>query len=63
MDECNTIIEKSLQERRFFLLENEAKQICTFHHIPTPPFHLAKSIDEVRGKADEIGFPVVIKIV
>ena len=63
MDECNAIIKKALQEGRSSLLENEAKRICALHHIPTPPHYLAKSVDEAMGKTDEIGFPIVLKIV
>jgi acetate---CoA ligase (ADP-forming) subunit beta len=62
MKDCEIIIQNALKERRP-LLENEAQQICTLHHIPTPRSYNASSAHEAILKAKEIGFPVVLKII
>jgi len=63
MHDCETIIEKVLNERRSSLLINESQHICNLHHIPTPTFYVTATLDEAIRKANEIGFPVVLKIV
>jgi acyl-CoA synthetase (NDP forming) len=62
MKDCEIIIQNALKERRP-LLENEAQQICTLHHIPTPRSEKASNVDEAVLKAKEIGFPVVLKVI
>jgi acyl-CoA synthetase (NDP forming) len=62
MDDCETIIQNALKEKRP-LLENEAQQICALHHIPTPKSGKVSSATEAILKAKEIGFPVVLKII
>jgi acyl-CoA synthetase (NDP forming) len=62
MDDCETIIQNALKEKRP-LLENEAQQICALHHIPTPKSGKVSSASEAILKAKEIGFPVVLKII
>jgi len=54
---------KALQQGRLSLLEPEAKRICSLHHIPTPKSLIIKTREEVKGGAEEIGFPAVLKIV
>ena len=63
LKDCETILNSALNEERFSLLENEAKQICNLHRIPTPKFYLTKTLEEAIQRAKEIGFPVVLKIV
>lgn len=63
LKKCETIIRSALNEERFSLLENEAKQICNLHHIPTPKSYITKTPEEAVERANEIGFPVVLKIV
>jgi acyl-CoA synthetase (NDP forming) len=63
LKECETIIQKALQEGRFSLLIPESQQICKLHHIPTPVSHVVQNVDEAVTKVNEIGFPVVLKIV
>ncbi len=63
MKDCETILQRVLDEGRFSLLENEAQQICSFHHIPTPKSYVASSIRDAVSKANDIGFPVALKIV
>jgi acyl-CoA synthetase (NDP forming) len=44
-------------------LEVEAKAICVEYHIPVTTFKLAKNKEEATEFAEQIGFPVVLKIV
>ncbi|TRO52942.1 acetyl-CoA synthetase [Candidatus Bathyarchaeota archaeon] len=57
------IISQARREGRKALLETEAKTICMEHQIPVTPFKLAKYKDEAAEFAQQIGFPVVLKIV
>ncbi|MEM0269141.1 MAG: acetate--CoA ligase family protein, partial [Candidatus Korarchaeum sp.] len=47
---------------RNFLLEHEAKSFVADYGIPVTRIKLAKSEDEAVRFANEIGFPVVLKI-
>jgi acetyl-CoA synthetase (ADP-forming) len=44
-------------------LESEAKEICREYGIPVTKFKVAKEEDEAVKVAEEIGYPVVLKIV
>ena len=44
-------------------MEVEAKAICIEYHIPVTTFKLAKNEEEATEFAEQIGFPVVLKIV
>jgi acetyl-CoA synthetase (ADP-forming) len=57
------IIAEARKEGRKYLMENEAKTICMEYGIPVTKFKLAKSEDEAIKAAEEIGFPVALKIV
>ncbi len=63
MNDCESIIQKILNENRSFTLLNEAQSICAFHHIPTPPSVMTSTVEEAVVKAKEIGFPVVLKVI
>jgi len=63
MRDCEVIIQKALKEGRSSMLANEAQQICSLHHIPTPSSHLTSNVHEAVLKANEVGFPVALKIV
>jgi acyl-CoA synthetase (NDP forming) len=63
LKECETIIQKALQEGRSSLLIPESQQICKLHHIPTPVSHVVQSVEEAVTKGKLIGFPVVLKII
>ena len=56
------IIEKAKSEKRP-LLETEAKELLREYKIPVPNFKLIKNEDEVSKIAEEIGYPIVMKIV
>jgi acetyltransferase len=47
---------------RTLLTEIESKRILQLYGIPTVPTQLAKSEDEAVVKAEEIGYPVVLKL-
>jgi acyl-CoA synthetase (NDP forming) len=63
LKECEAILQKALDEGRSSLLIQEAQQICKFHHIPTPVSHVVQDVDEAVSKGNQIGFPVVLKII
>jgi len=50
------------QTGRTILTEYESKQVLEAYDIPTVPTKLAKSADEAVKIANEIGFPVVLKL-
>jgi len=51
------------REERKFLLEPEAKAVCMEYGIPVTKFRVAKTVDEAVKFAEEMGYPVVLKIV
>ncbi|MGB9135288.1 MAG: acetate--CoA ligase family protein [Candidatus Bathyarchaeia archaeon] len=51
------------REGRKNLLEPEAKMVCREYGIPVTRFELARNEEEAVWFAEEIGFPVVLKIV
>jgi len=57
------IFSRARKEGRKFLLEPEAKTICRDYGIPVTNFKLAKNEEKAVKFADEIGYPVVLKIV
>ena len=56
------IIQIAKKEKRP-LLETEAKELLREYKIPFPAFKLIKSEEEISGLAEEINFPIVMKIV
>ena len=63
MNQTSKIINQAKKEGRKALLETEAKTICTEYCIPVTKFNLAKNEKEAASYADQIGYPVVLKIV
>ena len=63
MNQTAKIINQAKKENRKTLLETEAKAICTEYGIPVTKFKLAKSEAEATIFADQIGYPIVLKIV
>lgn len=57
------IFEKARKEGRNYLLEPEAKTICSKYGIPVTKFSVAKNVEEAAQFAEETGYPVVLKIV
>lgn len=56
------IIENAKKQHRKILMEHESKSICLSYGIPVTNFKVAFSADEAVKFAQEIGFPVVLKI-
>ncbi len=63
MDQTSKIINQAKKEGRKALLEPEAKTICMEYGIPVTKFKVALNENEAAKYADEIGYPVVLKIV
>ncbi|WP_374689641.1 GNAT family N-acetyltransferase, partial [Promineifilum sp.] len=56
------MLEQIRQTGRTILTEYESKQVLEAYDIPTVPTRLARSADEAVTLAEEIGYPVVIKL-
>jgi len=63
LTKTSRIFEEACKEGRKHLLETEAKTVCMEYGIPVTKFEVAKSEAEAVKLADEIGYPVVLKIV
>jgi len=63
MKATSQILNSVVKEGRKHLLETEAKTVCMEYSIPVTKFKLAKNEAEAVKFADEIGYPVVLKIV
>ncbi len=62
-DKLNEIIRKVRADNRTFLLAAEAQAIMQIAGIPIPKSRIAHNLDEAIRYAEEIGYPVVMKIV
>lgn len=63
MSKTSEIISEVRLEGRKALLETEAKTICMEYSIPVAAFELARNEKEASEFAEQLGFPVVLKIV
>jgi acyl-CoA synthetase (NDP forming) len=63
LNETAKIISQAQKEGRKALLETEAKAICMEYGIPVTKFKLAKNAGEAAEFAEQLGYPVVLKIV
>ena len=63
MGNVSQIITNVRKENRKNLLEPEAKEICKEYSIPVTKFKVAEEEDEAVKVAEEIGYPIVLKIV
>jgi len=59
---ASQLIEKVRQSGRTILTEYESKQVLAAYGIPTVETRLAYSADEAVQQADQIGYPVVVKL-
>jgi len=57
------IFEEVRKRGRSFLLEPEAKTVCMKYGIPVTKFRVARTVEEAVKLAEEIGYPVVLKVV
>lgn len=63
MKKAEEILSQADREGRKSLLETEAKTICMEYGIPVTRFQLAKTEEEAVKHAEQIGYPIVLKIV
>jgi acetate---CoA ligase (ADP-forming) len=59
----NKIIDGALKDGRTFLLANEGAAVMKVADVNMPQSRIARSIDEAVKLAEEIGYPVVMKVV
>ena len=57
------IISRVLEEKRYFLLSHEAQSVMKAAGILTPTSFTARNLREAVSYAEEIGYPVVMKVV
>jgi acetyltransferase len=57
------IVEKAGQEKRRFLLAHEGQAVMKAAGIPIPRSNVARGLDQAVQYAEEIGYPLVMKIV
>ncbi|MBH97103.1 MAG: CoA-binding protein [Rhodospirillaceae bacterium] len=62
-DNVRTVLDKVKADNRTSLTAPECKAVCDAYNIPVPAEGLAKSADEAAAVANELGYPVVMKIV
>ncbi|MDN3506502.1 MAG: bifunctional acetate--CoA ligase family protein/GNAT family N-acetyltransferase [Simkaniaceae bacterium] len=62
MEKTEAIIQKALKEGRDLLTEEESKQVLLAYSIPTVQTIIATSPDEAATAADEMNYPVVLKL-
>ncbi|MBZ5561747.1 MAG: bifunctional acetate--CoA ligase family protein/GNAT family N-acetyltransferase [Acidobacteriia bacterium] len=60
--EADKIIQAARQAGRSLLTEVESKQLLAAYGIPTVETRVAKSADEAVALAEQIGYPVVLKL-
>ena len=62
-DAVRAVLAKAREEGRGALNADEAKAVCDAYGIPTPAEGVAASADLAADIADDIGYPVVMKVV
>ena len=62
-DVVKDVLDKAKEEGRTSLNADEAKRICDAYGIATPAEGIAESADLAGDIADDIGYPVVMKVV
>ncbi len=60
---CEAVIANALSEGRNFLLAHEGRALMEATGVPMPKSRVVRSIGEAVEAAEEIGYPVVLKIV
>jgi len=63
IDRIEAMIERALAEGRTFLLANETAEIARMIGLTVPQSRIARSMEKAVQAAEEIGFPVVMKVV
>ena len=62
IDSAKKIIQRNLEQRRRVLSQIDSRLLLEAFHIPCTPSRHASSIDEALKIADDLGYPVVLKI-
>jgi acetate---CoA ligase (ADP-forming) len=57
------IISIASKRGRVSLLESEAYEVCNEYGIKVPPFRVMESVESAIASANEIGYPVALKVV
>jgi len=57
------IIARAVERGRVSLLEPEAYEVCSEYGIKVPPYRVVESVESAVASADEIGYPVALKVV
>jgi acyl-CoA synthetase (NDP forming) len=57
------VISSASKRGRVSLLEPEAYEVCNEYGISVPPFRVVESIESAIASANEIGYPVALKVV
>lgn len=57
------LITAAMDQGRISLLEPEAYEVCRQYGIRVPPFRMVDTLEAAISAADEIGYPVVLKVV
>lgn len=60
---ATAIIEGARKQGRTLLTEIEAKQVLEESGVPVSPARLARTRDDAVKMANELGYPIVLKIV
>ncbi len=63
MVDARTIIETAIKEGRKKLLEHESLDLLRAYDVPVAPYAFVKDEEEAEKKAEEVGFPAVVKVV
>lgn len=63
MEKVSEILTAARREKRKHLLEPEAKTVCQEYNIRVTRFKVAETEEEAVKFSEEVGYPVVIKIV
>lgn len=62
-NQSSKIIAGALKKGRVSLLEPEAYEVCSEYGIKVPPFRVTDSVESATAAANEIGYPVALKVV
>ena len=57
------IISSASKKGRVSLLESEGYEVCNEYGINVPPFRVVESIESAIASANEIGYPIALKVV
>ena len=60
--QAKQLVAAVLNDARELLTEVESKRLLSAFHIPVVTTRIAKSVDEAQNIAEQLGFPVVLKV-